>query len=333
MAGYDKTEIDKIELNIVFFGTGQLGVPVLNALIVNQAPVKLVVTAPDRPAGRGLKIRYSPLKQAAIDAHLPLLQPADVNDPYTIEHIRQHRADIGLIIAYGQKLTPELIAAFPNGIINLHASLLPKYRGAAPINWAIINGEETTGLTVMQIDERIDTGAILAQLPLAIEPTERADELHDRLAQAAGPFVLDTIRQIQTSTLQPIPQNSTKATHAPKLNKAMSNIDWNWPSHKVANLIRGLWPWPAAKSLFVPQTAKPLQVSLARAKALPHTSTENAPGTVLKDFSIACGSGTIDLMELKPAGGRMMTWQEFINGRHVKPGDKFSSLAQPTKTR
>lgn len=334
MCGYESREPRGSMPSVVYFGTGDLGIQTLDALILNKVSVKLIVTAPDRPAGRGLRIKTSVIKDLALRADIPVLQPADVNDPYIMAHIREAGCGLGLIIAYGQKIGVDLIESFPQGIINLHASLLPKYRGAAPVNWTIINGERRTGLTVMQINERIDAGTILARRGLEIDPLERADELHDRLAGLGPELVLEVINQIRQGTLQPVSQDPEAVTHAPKLKKSLSEIDWRVSAEKLANVIRGLWPWPAAKSWYLPQTGKPVEVSLARAKVSetsPDAPADGPAGTILADFSVACERGRIELLELRPAGGRLITWQEFINGRHVQPGDRFSTHA-PVET-
>ncbi|NLX04945.1 MAG: methionyl-tRNA formyltransferase [Phycisphaerae bacterium] len=326
MAEYGKGETNRIGLKIVYFGTGEFGLPTLQTLILNRAPVRLVVTAPDRPAGRGLKIRHSPIKDLAVDADIPTLQPGDVNDPYTVRHIAEYGADVGLIIAYGQKIGGDLIRVFSKGIINLHASLLPAYRGAAPINWAIIRGERCTGVTAMQINEQIDAGQILGQTELAIGPVERADELHDRLAQTGPKLILKVFRQIENATATPKPQDASKVSKAPKLKKHSGRIDWQAPADEIAHRIRGLWPWPTAKAMYCPQQGKPIEVAFARAEAVGGGQAGESPGTILPDLTVQCGSGRLAVMEIRPAGGKLMNWDAFVNGRHVQPGDRFESV-------
>jgi len=318
-----------IEMKIVFFGTGDLGVPALRSLIEFGARPLLVVTSPDKPAGRGLKLSHSPIKEVALHANIPVLQPEKINEPEVVDRIRQLGADLGIIIAYGQKIGPVLINIFPRGIINLHASLLPKYRGAAPINWAIINGERETGLTVMQINEQIDAGMILNQIVTPIDPLERADELYARLAEMGPQLVLETIFQIQEGTADPKPQDLALVTKAPKMSKAICPIDWTLPAQTIVNRIRGLWPWPTATSIYRDQDHKTVPVALARAQAVSENEcyiNEKQPGMILADFTIATGQGRVKLLELKPAGSKLMKWQDFINGRHVKPGGRFVSI-------
>jgi methionyl-tRNA formyltransferase len=314
----------KTNMKIIFFGTGDLGVPALERLIELGLKPMLVITAPDKPAGRGLKLSHSPIKEVALHAGLQIYQPEKVNDPDVVAHLRQYQADLGIIIAYGQKIGAVLINIFPHGIINLHASLLPKYRGAAPINWAIINGEQETGLTVMQINEQIDAGKILNQVSMPIDPMIRADELYVELAKLGPDLLVKTLEQIQQGTLNPQPQDPQKVTKAPKLSKAFAVIDWTLPAGMIADFIRGLWPWPGACSEYVSGAGKSISVSFARCQVVrddPPASVE--PGTILDDFTVATGAGRLKILEIKPAGSKLMNWQDFINGRRIKPGDKF----------
>ncbi len=318
----------QLNMKTVFFGTGDLGRPALRRLVDLGAKPLLVVTAPDRPAGRGLHMAHSPIKEVALQADIPILQPENINDPAIVERIGQYGADLGIVVAYGQKIGAALINTFPRGIINLHASLLPKYRGAAPINWAIINGEHETGLTVMQINEQIDAGQIIAQESMPIDPLIRADELHDQLALLGPDLLLRTLQQIQKGQIRLQPQDPARVTKAPKMSKALSPIDWSLPASVIAGRIRGLWPWPAAASEFVSAGGKSFHVALARAQVVDGDSSSpprGEPGTILGDYTVATGAGRLRILELKPAGSKLMSWQDFVNGRHVRPGDKFVS--------
>jgi methionyl-tRNA formyltransferase len=315
-----------IHLKSVFLGTGDFGTPSLQRLIEIGAKPLLVVTAPDRPAGRGLKLKHSPIKEVALQAGIPLLQPENVNDPEVVDKISQYGADLGIIIAYGQKIGKELISIFPRGIINLHASLLPKYRGAAPINWAIISGDKETGVTVMQINEQIDAGKIMNQSSMPIDSLIQADELHDKLGLLGPDLIVKTMIQIQENAVTPLAQNPAEVTKAPKMSKKLSPIDWSLPAGRIADVIRGLWSWPTATSEYAPAQGKRTVVAFARAQALDESApAEVAPGTILDDFTIATGDGRLKILEIKPSGSKLMAWQDFINGRHVQPGDKFIS--------
>ncbi|MFA5865553.1 MAG: methionyl-tRNA formyltransferase [Phycisphaerae bacterium] len=318
--------ISPINLKFIFFGTGEFGLPCFKTLIECGAKPLLVITSPDKPSGRGLRLTHSPIKEIALHANIPVLQPENINDPQIVDKLRQLQADLGVLIAYGQKIGPVLINIFRHGIINLHASLLPSYRGAAPVNWAIINGETQTGLTIMQIGEQIDSGKILTQQVVPIDPQERADELHNKLAQFGPQLMVETIFQLQQGILQPKPQDTSLVSKAPKLSKSLSVIDWNLPAQKIANLIRGLWSWPTATSVYQSSTGKHIPVAFARAVPLETSRDREGAGIILDDFSVTTGSGRLKILEIKPAGSKLMTWQDFINGRHVKPADRFVSL-------
>jgi methionyl-tRNA formyltransferase len=313
-----------IYLKTVFFGTGDLGLPSLQWLIETGNKPQLVVTSPDKPAGRGLKLKHSPIKDLALQAGVPVYQPEKVNDPQAIAEIERYKADVGIIIAYGQKISRYLIDIFPHGIINLHAALLPRYRGAAPINWAIINGDAQTGLTAMSINEQIDAGKILNQRAIPIDPLIQADELHDELAKLGPDLLCETILQMQEGTLTPISQDPSLVTKAPKLSKALSPIDWHLPAGRIADWVRGLWSWPTATSEYVSASGKKVFVAFARVQPLDEPAPQNAvPGMILADFTVAAGSGRLRILEVKPSGSKLMKWQDFINGRHVQPGDRF----------
>ncbi len=311
---------------VVYFGTGEFGLATLEALIASDIALKLVVTSPDRPAGRGLKVKQSPIEDVAESAAIDTLQPEDVNDPSVIEKISTYNADIGIVIAYRQKISGAMMDVFPHGIINLHSSLLPAYRGAAPVNWAVINGESTTGATVMRINDQWDAGVMLGHVAVEIKQAERADELYDRLAVLGSSLVMETLGRIRKGTTEEIEQDESKASKAPKLKKGDGYIDWRQSAATIANRICGLWPWPASKAVFVPQDGKPVEVGFARARVSASSGQQLQPGVLLDDLTICCGSGRLEIMEIKPAGKKLMSWEAFVNGRHVKPGDRFVSI-------
>jgi methionyl-tRNA formyltransferase len=318
----------QIHLKTIFFGTGALGVPVLKTLLEVGVRPAAVITAIDKPAGRGLKLTHSPIKEVALHASIPILQPDRVNDPVFVDRLRQYKADVGVIIAYGQKIGSVLISSFPCGIINLHASLLPKYRGAAPVNWAIMNGEKETGLTVMQINEEIDAGKILNQVRTPIGPLERSDELLDRLSGFGPEILLKTLMEIQSNTLKPMEQDLTQVTRAPKLSKTFSAVDFSLPANVICDMIRGLWPWPAVVGEYHSSDGRNFSVAFGLAEPVEmnvEPAQENPPGTILEDLTIAAGVGKLKVREVKPAGSKLMTWRDFVNGRRVRPGDRFIS--------
>jgi len=311
-------------MRIGYFGTGGFGAPALRAMISSGRAPAVVISSPDRPSGRGLKVKSSEIKQIALQAALPIIQAQDVNLPAVIDHINTYRIELGVVIDFRQKISGELINSIPGGLINLHGSLLPKYRGAAPVNWAIINGEPVTGVTVIQINEYFDAGMTLAQRSVAIDPQETAGELHGRLAELGGELILEVIDGIERDTIEPRPQDPEQASSARKLCKSDGILDFNQPAAVVANLIRGLWPWPAARCEFrSAKSNKTIPVSIARAVHTDQSSGSFQSGCVTDAMIVAASRGTVKILEIKPAGSKLISWQDFVNGRHVAPGDRF----------
>jgi methionyl-tRNA formyltransferase len=306
-------------LRLVFFGSGAFGLPTLKRL-VREHDILLVVTQPDRPAGRRRIPTPTPTAEFATSEHLALLKPENVNDRIVIENIRALNADAFIVIAFGQKLGPALLNN--TFAINLHASLLPKYRGAAPINWAIINGENETGVSVIGLADRMDAGPIYAQAAIRIDPNETAGELHDRLAELGPRAVLELLDKYQRGKLIPQHQDDRLATRAPKLSKADGVIQFNQPSEIVRNRIHGLTPWPGCALVIDGRSLK-----LLRVQAIQFNSEQSMPGTVLNDFSISCGRGSIRPLEVQPPGGKIMSFDAYRNGQPVRPGMKVESNA------
>jgi methionyl-tRNA formyltransferase len=254
-------------MRIVFAGSGAFGLPTLRALVEGGQEIVLVVTQPDRPSGRGRAVRKGPIPRFARERGIPVLQPEDINASASVRRIRQTQPDLLLVIAFGQKLGPTLLGLAPHGAINLHASLLPEYRGAAPINWAIINGDPETGLTVMAMTEQMDAGDILGQRATPIEPDETAGELADRLSKLGPRLVAEVIREIPLEEVERRRQNENQVTVAPRLKKTDGLIDWNRPAQDVHNRIRGVTPWPGAYTQLPGGSGKPpLRLVVARAR-------------------------------------------------------------------
>lgn len=317
-------------MRMVFLGTGQFGVPALHDLCRAGHEVVAAVSQPDRPAGRGRRVRPSFIHAAADQLGIPHVQTDDVNALDPTECFRD--ADIAVVAAFGQKIGRPLLAALPQGMINAHASLLPKYRGAAPFQWAILNGEQTTGVTVFQLDADWDAGPILGTRETPIGGTETAVELHARLSRLGAELLVEIVAQIEAGTASPRPQGAACASRAPKLTRADSLIDFAANVFHVKRRILGLWSWPAATcTLHVPER-EPLRLQLARADVA-HESTEptdaHPPGTLLDDLTVQTGCGRLQLLELKPAGGRLMSFESFANGRRLKPPAR---LATPPKS-
>jgi len=315
-------------MNIVYLGSGEFGLPCLEAVKASRHELSLVVTQPAQPSGRGRKRRPTHVAHWA-EAHAePFLETANVNAPEVIEKIADSEPDVMVVIAFGQKIGRELVALPPKGAINVHASLLPKLRGAAPINWAIIRGEVETGLSIITLAERMDAGDILAQSSTSIDVLETAGELHDRLAHLAAPLLLETLEKIDAGQATYTKQDENQVSLAPKLKKADGFLDFSQPAYVLADQIRGFWPWPGASARFVSaKTGKTTRVTLALAEVIwSTTAAASAPGTFDGDLNVICGDGKLSIMKLKPAGAGLMTLADFINGWRVQPGDRFVNV-------
>lgn len=317
-------------MHIVFCGTPQFAVPTLNHLL--QQPdfeIVAVITQPDRPRGRGQEVSSSAVKEAALAAKLPIHQPEKIRSPEAEQLLRKLSPDAIVIIAYGQIIPARLLDIPKLGWINLHASLLPEYRGAAPINWAIANGETKTGLTTMRIDAGMDTGEMLLQREIEIGPAETAPELAARMAEMGAPLMAETLRGLAAGTIVPRPQDHAEATHAPMLKKEDGRIDWSRPASEIFNRMRGFAPWPGACTAFRGQTCHVWgqPVSNKMANNLAGSGDAAAPGTLRagkKDLLVACGGATVlRVHSVKLEGRKEISAAEFENGARVKTGERF----------
>jgi methionyl-tRNA formyltransferase len=310
-------EKGKIE-KIVFMGTPDFAVPSLKALSKHGYEVSLVVTQPDRPKGRGRKIMPSPVKSAALSLGYDIVQPASVRTDEFAEQIMSINPDLFVVTAFG-RILPENILAIPEkGAINVHASLLPKYRGSAPIQWVIINGEKKTGVTTMLMDKGLDTGDILLKDETMILPGDTASILHDRLAEMGAALLIKTLRRIESDGLQPVPQDDSIATYAPLLKKKDGCIDWSLPAENIESFIRGVNPWPGAFTFYKDQRLK-----IFKAIALRTDINENS-GRVIKGFPdeliVATGKGALSILEIQSASGKRLPTIKFLQGNHIPPG-------------
>jgi methionyl-tRNA formyltransferase len=303
---------------VLFMGTPAFAVPALTGLVKHGYPVIGVVTQPDRPQGRGRATAPSPVKLLADDLGLTVFQPEKVRHPSFLATFRDLAPDLVVVAAFGQILPKEIIIGPRLGCINIHPSLLPKYRGAAPINWALIRGEEKTGVTIMRMDEGVDSGAILLQEETPIGPTETYGMLHDRLAKMGAELLLIALAMLQADTLQPKPQDDRLATAAPRLGREDGLIHWGNDCRNIVSLIRGLSPTPSAYTRF---TEKQLKVFMAGAET--GTVTE-APGTVVGETAaglrVAAGNGYVLLKELQLEGKKRMDVRDFLRGVRIAPG-------------
>jgi methionyl-tRNA formyltransferase len=314
-------------MRLIFCGTPQFAVPTLKHLLGRaDFEILAIVTQPDRPRGRGREVAISPVKELALAAYLPVHQPEKIRTPEVEELLKKLSPDFIVIIAYGQIIPARLLSIPRHGWINLHASLLPRYRGAAPINWAIANGETRTGLTTMRIDAGMDTGDILLQHEVGVGPKETAPELAARMSEAGAALMEETLRGLAGGSIVPHPQNDTEATLAPMLKKEDGRIDWNRSAHEIYNRMRGFAPWPGAYTTFRGQTCHILGEPLSK-EAFPDEAPP--PGTLLlsqSELLVFCGRTTVlRVLTVKLEGRKQVSASEFVNGVHLKPGERFAT--------
>lgn len=309
-------------MRVVFLGTGDIGVPSLRALAARH-DVAAVFTQPDRPAGRDLKLRASPVKAAALALGLPVFQPEKIRRPEAVAELAGFGAEVIVVVAYGQIL-PRSILEMPRlGCLNVHASLLPRHRGASPIHSAILAGDTESGVTIMQMDEGLDTGPMLRAVRTPIGSEETAGSLHDRLGELAPGALLEVLDALAAGTLRPEKQDDTLATHAPKLTKQDGCIDWTEPAAEIDRRVRGLTPWPGAFT-FLPD-GRMLKIH----RASPLSQPGGAPGEVLtasgEGICVAATAGAMLLREVQAAGGRRQSAADFLRGNPVQPGTRLAA--------
>jgi methionyl-tRNA formyltransferase len=313
-------------MRVVFCGTPRFAVPALQHLLSQpDFEIAAAITQPDRARGRGQDVSFSPVKEAALAAGIPVHQPEKIRAPETQELLEALAADVIVIIAYGQIIPRRLLPIPKLGWINLHASLLPKYRGAAPINWAIVNGERKTGVTSMRIDAGMDTGEMLLQKEMEIGPLETAPELAARMSELGAPLMTETLRGLAAGTISPRPQTHELASSAPMLKKEDGRIDWSRPAQEIFNRIRGFAPWPGAYTSFRGQTCQiwgePASGDLGEQRA------DGAAGTLLVErnrATVLCGGAThLRLLGVKLEGRKQVSAAEFVNGAHLFSGEHF----------
>ncbi|RJQ52363.1 MAG: methionyl-tRNA formyltransferase [Nitrospiraceae bacterium] len=305
-------------MNIVFFGTPEFAVPPLGTLLNSEHKVLAVITQPDRPGGRGRHVSACPVKVEAGKAGLKIFQPLKVRDAGFIAELKRIAPDAIVVAAYGQILPSAIIRLPELGCINIHASLLPKYRGAAPINWAIINGEKKTGITTMLMDEGMDTGAVLLQEETEIAPDDTAGALSHRLSETGASLLIRTLEGIENGSVRPVPQ-SDGATYAPLLKKTDGFIQWGKSASDVSNLIRGMNPWPGAYGFLEGE-----RVNILKAEPV---EGNGEPGIIYRvskeELAAGTGKGLLSVLEIQPAGKPVMTIRAFLQGRRIKEGMRF----------
>ncbi len=308
-------------MRIVFMGTPDFAVPTLEALIEAGHEVVACYTQPDKEQGRGKKIVFSPVKECALKHGIPVMQPKGLRKPERVEELRAFQPDVIVVVAYGVILRKPVLELAKYGCINVHASLLPMYRGAAPIQWAVLNGDKETGVTIMQMDEGLDTGDILAVDKIQLAKDETGDSLFEKLSRLGGPLLLKVLKDAEAGTLHPVKQGETTTAYASMLDKKMGLIDFTKDAEEIDRWVRGLNSWPSAYHYM---NGKMLKIW----KAEPVDTVSDAkPGTVIevtrKDFTVACGKGALKILELQPEGKKRMPADAYLRGYPMNAGDTF----------
>ena len=306
-------------MKVIFMGTPDFSVGTLEALAEAGHEVVLAVTQPDKPKGRGGKMQYTPVKEAALARDIPVYQPKKIREPECIEELKKYNADIMVVIAFGQILPKEILQMTPYGCINVHASLLPKYRGAAPIQWAVIDGEKVSGVTTMQMNEGLDTGDMILKTEIPLDPKETGGSLHDKLAEAGAKLCVETLKCLEDKTATWEPQGESTTAYAKMLDKNLGNINWNDPAVQIERLIRGLNPWPSAYTHWNDKVIKLWQADVVE------DNTDQEAGTIVKvekdSFYVQTGEGLLKIEELQLQGKKRMDAGSFLRGNHLEYGE------------
>lgn len=306
-------------MKIIFMGTPDYAAAALEALLEAGHEVTAVVTQPDRAKGRSGQVQCTPVKECAVRHGIAVLQPVRVKAPEAVEELKKYEADVYVVAAFGQILSKEILALPRFGCVNIHASLLPKYRGAAPINQCIIDGEQETGVTIMQMDAGIDTGDILTQKKVIIEDKETAETLFDKLSQAGAALIVETLPMLERGEITPVKQDESLAGYVKMMDKSRGKIDWTSDAASIERLVRGLNPWPSAYTSCQGKTVK-----IWRSDAVAAVEAAQQPGTIVsvgKDFfDVACGSGNLRIYELQLEGKTRMDTKSFLLGNPWRAG-------------
>lgn len=317
-------------MRIIFMGTPDFAVPVLQSLINSRHEVVAVVTQPDRPKGRGKNMQFSPVKECALAHNIPVMQPVNVSVPEVIDELRAYEPELIVVVAFGQFVTKKIREMPKYGCINVHASLLPKYRGAGPIQWAVINGEKESGVTTMYMCREIDKGDMLLKDTVTLDPKETGDSLHDKLSMMGGPLLLKTIDKLEDGSAVRIPQCEEESTYAPKLEKTMGNIDWTMDADRIERLVRGLNSWPGTFTKIHGKTVKIWDCDVVCQEVLTESQAAAEPGTVIvseKDqLIVKAGNGALSLRMLQPEGKKNMTVDAYLRGYPIAQGELFTQV-------
>ena len=305
-------------MKIIFMGTPDFSVGTLEALVEAGHEVVLAVTQPDKPKGRGGKMQFTPVKETAMKYDIPVFQPKKVREPECIEELRKYNADVMVVVAFGQILPKEILEMTPYGCINVHASLLPKYRGAAPIQWAVIDGEEVSGVTTMQMNEGLDTGDMIMKTEIVLDKKETGGSLFDKLSAEGAKLCVETLKALENKTATWEPQGETTTSYARMLDKELGNIKWEKTAVQIERLIRGLNPWPSAYTDWNGKVMKIWEAQVVDA------NKEAEPGTIVKvekdGFYVQTGDGQIKVMALQIPGKKRMEADAFLRGYQIEEG-------------
>ena len=312
-------------MKLIFMGTPEFAVGALESIIQAGHQVVLVVTQPDKPKGRGKEMQFTPVKKCALEHDIPVFQPVRIKTPEAVEKLREYEAEIFVVAAFGQLLSEDILNMPKYGCVNIHASLLPKYRGAAPIQWAILNGEKVTGITIMQMEKGLDSGDILLQSTVEIDEKETGDSLHDKLAAEGAKLIVEALPKIEKGEIVPIKQNDEEATHVRMLQKSIGEIDWNKSAVTIERMVRGLNSWPSAYTHF---NGKTLKIWSGEISGNETTLPDVVPGTItaVEKTAVYVRTGEYDLKitEVQLEGKKRLPVKEFLLGVKMKPGDRLN---------
>jgi methionyl-tRNA formyltransferase len=312
-------------MKIVFMGTPDFTLPILDALKAAGHEIILVVTQPDKPRGRKAELMPPPAKEWALKNGVPVFQPERIKREEAVEELKKYPCDVCVVAAFGQILSKEILEMPRLGCVNVHASLLPKYRGAAPIQWSILNGDEYTGVTTMQMGVGLDDGDILLQKVVDIDDEITGGELFDKLSYVGGDLIVETIEKLDKGEIDPIPQNEVEATHVGMIQKELGNLDFSRSSKELSNYVRGLNPWPSA---FTYLNGKMIKIWKAKPLVCNECNGSVEPGTIVlpneKTMYIKTKDGALSVLEIQMEGKKRMSIEDFLRGNHLNPGDKVS---------
>lgn len=307
-------------IRIVYMGTPDFAVEPLEAIIKAGYEVTAVVTQPDKQKGRGKEVKMTPVKECALRHGIPVFQPVKIKEPEAVAELEKYQADLFVVAAFGQLLSEEILNMPEYGCINIHASLLPAYRGAAPIQWAVLNGEKESGVTIMQMDKGLDTGDMLLKRSVELSPTETGDSLHDKLMHLGAELIVEALSKLEKGELVPEKQKDELSSYAKKLTKAMGQIDWSKDAVSLERWVRGLNSWPSAYTFFGGKTLKIWEAQVAEENGAQKAEPGQVVSVSREGFTVACGQGALQILSLQLEGKKRVLTREFLLGYQVEPG-------------